>query len=526
MASSFSSFPAPQWNAISALVSIKLNGDNYLHWKSQLESVMESQDLLEYVDGTNSVPSEIISTNGKTSSNPDVISKRSLDYLGKSIWLSVSTSSHASQKGTSLYKEGVYELHLVPFTTEEEDVDFIIVVVAIVVQVGSKDRDADNKFKIKVENSMHVLGFHPRWIELVMKCVSTVSYELMVNGCLGDRFTAYKGLRQGMLEQFDRLASMKVNKDKFVIFLEKTLDCRSKDLRNILQWPIGSLPTEYLGVPFFHGQLEAAEAGRASFRAGVLYKIRQSGSLGMAAAAVSGLDPWHGSPLIQRISGDRLGNIERELNISVQDKVRSGRGVMNEMVGASIDLSDILEYVPLSNEADQVVWEDNHQICLGVGDILNHSRGKLKKLMIMLFYIARRRAPSDMLYFEVAQVEIAGQLRVAGNSYFSDGTNGVAILLNSRGRVLVGELEVLEKMFMYHKEYEVDFRSFITSHLKERRLSDLHIHLLGRTEVMPACYPLDLQTGNFWDVPWTKRSSNGGWSIGLMCVDFDVNSLA
>ncbi|KAF3796832.1 Retrovirus-related Pol polyprotein from transposon TNT 1-94 [Nymphaea thermarum] len=91
MASSFSSFPAPQWNAISALVSIKLNGDNYLHWKSQMESVMESQDLLEYVDGTNLAPSEIISTNGKTSSNPEYKQWRKSDRLALS-WIKATVS--------------------------------------------------------------------------------------------------------------------------------------------------------------------------------------------------------------------------------------------------------------------------------------------------------------------------------------------------------------------------------------------------------------------------------------------------
>ncbi|KAF3783770.1 hypothetical protein EJ110_NYTH26793 [Nymphaea thermarum] len=199
---------------------------------------------------------------------------------------------------------------------------------------------------------------------------------LMVSKASISSFCAIKE----MLEQFERLAGMKVNKDKSIILLEKTLDC---------------------------------------------------------------------TPLIQRISGDNLGNIAMELNISVQDKVQSGRRVTNDMVEASIDLSDILESIPQSTEADQVAWEDNGQICLGVRDILNHSRGsgKLRKLMNILFYIARRRAPSNMLYFEVAQVETAGQLRVAGNSYFSDGTNGVSILLNSRGRVLAGELEVLDKMF-------------------------------------------------------------------------------
>ncbi|KAF3791961.1 Transposon TX1 uncharacterized protein [Nymphaea thermarum] len=494
-----------------------------------------------------------------------------------------------------------------------------------------------------LQNSVHVLGFHPRWIELVMKCVSTVSYELVVNGCLGDRFTAYKGLRQGdrmspylfilimkifnrkiqvevrnknihiprvrkisqvivavmyaddvlmvskasirsfctikeMLEQFERFSSMKVNKDKSVIFLEKTLNCRiNKKLENIcmrflwndgdsvrhihhISWARLCNPYDFGGIGLhkvedLNRTLLASRCSRLLMDDGIwarVYKdkylqnngfLTLNGSirgiwgwnglvwgwrliqdktkwkLGDGSRCRFWLDPWHGSPLIQRISGDRLGNIARELNISVQDKVRSGRRVMNEMVGASIDLSDILESIPLSNEADQVVWEDNHQICLGLGDILNHFRGsgKLKKLMTILFYIARRRATSDMLYFEVAQVEITGQLRVAGNSYFSNETNGVSILLNSRGRVLAGELEVLEKMFRYHKEYEscisictrvkalvwrirhhydgnklwpefdrlikdchynvkvemvyptIDFGSFITSHLKERR---------------------------------------------------------
>ncbi|KAF3783098.1 reverse transcriptase-like protein [Nymphaea thermarum] len=46
-------------------------------------------------------------------------------------------------------------------------------------------------------NSMHVMGFHPKWIELVMKCVTSVSHEMMINGRLRDRFTTSKGLRQG-----------------------------------------------------------------------------------------------------------------------------------------------------------------------------------------------------------------------------------------------------------------------------------------------------------------------------------------
>uniref|UniRef100_A0A5K0VLU3 Retrotransposon Copia-like N-terminal domain-containing protein n=1 Tax=Nymphaea colorata TaxID=210225 RepID=A0A5K0VLU3_9MAGN len=45
-----------QWNVAVALVSIKLNRDNYLLWRSQLESIMDSQDLLQFVDGTQVEP--------------------------------------------------------------------------------------------------------------------------------------------------------------------------------------------------------------------------------------------------------------------------------------------------------------------------------------------------------------------------------------------------------------------------------------------------------------------------------------
>ena len=44
---------------------------------------------------------------------------------------------------------------------------------------------------------MEKLGFHERWIELMMKCVSTVSYRIKVNGELTDVVVPERGLRQG-----------------------------------------------------------------------------------------------------------------------------------------------------------------------------------------------------------------------------------------------------------------------------------------------------------------------------------------
>lgn len=41
------------------------------------------------------------------------------------------------------------------------------------------------------------MGFDERWISLVMKCVSSVSYLMVVNGRIGERFKPKRGLHQG-----------------------------------------------------------------------------------------------------------------------------------------------------------------------------------------------------------------------------------------------------------------------------------------------------------------------------------------
>jgi hypothetical protein len=43
---------------------------------------------------------------------------------------------------------------------------------------------------------MTKLGFYDEWIQLIMKCVSTVTYRIKVNGALSDSFVPERDLRQ------------------------------------------------------------------------------------------------------------------------------------------------------------------------------------------------------------------------------------------------------------------------------------------------------------------------------------------
>ncbi|KAF3782728.1 hypothetical protein EJ110_NYTH24450 [Nymphaea thermarum] len=75
-----------QWNAIAALVSVKLTRDNYLLWSSQLESIMESQELVHFIDGTFPPSPDIIMKDGKSEANPYFSIRKRSDRLALS-WI-------------------------------------------------------------------------------------------------------------------------------------------------------------------------------------------------------------------------------------------------------------------------------------------------------------------------------------------------------------------------------------------------------------------------------------------------------
>lgn len=50
-----------------------------------------------------------------------------------------------------------------------------------------------------LESLLKVMGFPSRWNSLIMKCVSTVSFSVLVNGIPHREFCPQRGLRQGDL---------------------------------------------------------------------------------------------------------------------------------------------------------------------------------------------------------------------------------------------------------------------------------------------------------------------------------------
>ncbi|CAL1389097.1 unnamed protein product [Linum trigynum] len=48
-----------------------------------------------------------------------------------------------------------------------------------------------------LESMMNRLGFAERWVKLIMMCVTTVTYSVLINGHQSERFTPTRGIRQG-----------------------------------------------------------------------------------------------------------------------------------------------------------------------------------------------------------------------------------------------------------------------------------------------------------------------------------------
>ena len=47
-----------------------------------------------------------------------------------------------------------------------------------------------------LEQIMNRMGFHPKWVNIIMQCISSVTYSIWINGVPQGLITPTRGLRQ------------------------------------------------------------------------------------------------------------------------------------------------------------------------------------------------------------------------------------------------------------------------------------------------------------------------------------------
>lgn len=64
----------------NSLITVKLDSNNFLIWKNQIQNVLRATELLEFVTGSRSSPQpEIIDSSGKSIANPEFAKWKTID---------------------------------------------------------------------------------------------------------------------------------------------------------------------------------------------------------------------------------------------------------------------------------------------------------------------------------------------------------------------------------------------------------------------------------------------------------------
>ncbi|XP_056697396.1 uncharacterized protein [Spinacia oleracea] len=130
-----------------------------------------------------------------------------------------------------------------------------------------------------LQEMLEQLGFPQKFVHLVMECVTTPKFSLMINGSMHGFFKSSRGLRQDdlilcckgdypsiyLLLQAFRLFSdssgLVSNKQKSSIFCHGIQD---RDVTRVVEasgFARSSLPFKYLGVPICSKRITAAQCG-------------------------------------------------------------------------------------------------------------------------------------------------------------------------------------------------------------------------------------------------------------------------
>ncbi|KAM2614937.1 hypothetical protein TB2_029501 [Malus domestica] len=99
-----------------------------------------------------------------------------------------------------------------------------------------------------LEEVMIKMGFDRRWVNLIMKCVVTVDFSILINGRTGRKLLTSQGLCQGDPLSPYLFLFISLNKSS-VYFSSNTIRTVMDEMGGILGMPIVDNPGTYLGLP-------------------------------------------------------------------------------------------------------------------------------------------------------------------------------------------------------------------------------------------------------------------------------------
>uniref|UniRef100_A0A2N9F767 RNase H type-1 domain-containing protein n=1 Tax=Fagus sylvatica TaxID=28930 RepID=A0A2N9F767_FAGSY len=113
-----------------------------------------------------------------------------------------------------------------------------------------------------LERVMQQMGFHAKWVTLMMECISTVSYSILINGAPHGFVKPTRELRPKTVTvskksstPMNRLRGKKFNHNKTTIFFSKSTPQSVKQrIQTKLEVPIIKHYEKYLGLPSFIGR--------------------------------------------------------------------------------------------------------------------------------------------------------------------------------------------------------------------------------------------------------------------------------